>query len=103
MRLSIIPEDKTVYVDGVYFADLDLSFIPSNIHALQWKNDLGWIEFVDDENFIKPQNETIRELPDWANTAVDRWNTAKAAYDEEQRQKKMANTSEPVITGSQTP
>jgi hypothetical protein len=81
MKLSIIREDNAVYVDGLSFSNLDLSFIPSNVHALQWKNDLGWIEFVEDENFIKPQNETIRELPDWANIAVDRWNTEKAIQD----------------------
>ena len=36
MRLSIIPSDKAVYVDGASQLGLDLPFIPTNIHALQW-------------------------------------------------------------------
>jgi hypothetical protein len=99
MKLSIIPADKTVYVDGWSFSNLDLSFIPEDVHALQWKNDLGWIEFtevIENGSFIKPQNEVINELPDWANTAVTRWNTAKEAYEEQQRQL-ASNTSSQTI------
>jgi hypothetical protein len=94
MKLTIIPLDKTVYIDNWSFSNLDLSFIPENVHALQWKNDLGWIEYVDiieGNNFVKPPNETIQELPSWANAAVARWTEAKASYE-----------TQPNTTGSQT-
>jgi hypothetical protein len=86
MKLTIIPADKAVYVDDLVFSNLDLSFIPENIHALQWRNDLGWIEYVENDDFSKPANETIQQLPDWANTAVARWNTAN----EEQQRLRLA-------------
>jgi hypothetical protein len=44
---------------------------------LQWNGSLGHIEFV---NNVKP-NETITELPSWANDALDAW---QSAYDAEQ-------------------
>jgi hypothetical protein len=103
MKLTIIPEDKTVYIDNWSIGNLDLSFIPENVHALQWKNDLGWIEFVENDDFTKPQNEVINQLPDWANTAVARWTEAKESYEAQQRtqQRNVAN-NQPITTGSQT-
>lgn len=81
MKLTIIVEDKAVYVDGVMRASvkpmpLDLSqcAIPFNIHALQWKETAGWIEFVDNPDGTKPANETITVLPVWANACVEVWN-----------------------------
>ena len=80
MKLTIIVEDKTVYVDGVVRASaplpLDLSQcnIPSNVCALQWKDTTGWLEFVDNPNGTKPANESITELPAWANACVDVYN-----------------------------
>ena len=105
MKLTIIPSDKVVYVDDWWFNNLDLSFIPENVHALQWKNDLGWIEFVENNDYIKPQNEIIHELPEWANTAVSRWNTAKQAYEaqialDEEYLRRRANT-QPISSGAQ--
>jgi hypothetical protein len=98
MKLTIIPSDKTVYIDNWSIGNLDLSFIPENVHALQWKNDLGWIEFVENDDFTKPQNEVINQLPDWANTAVARWNTAKEAYEAQQRN---AANNQPLSSGAQ--
>lgn len=66
-RLTIIPEDKTIYVDQVALFDFDLSFIPSDVHALQWSNGTGWIEYKSQDS------ESINQLPDWANQAIDLW------------------------------
>lgn len=81
MRITIIPSDKCVYVDGKSFSALDLNQcqIPTNIHALQWDESFGEIEFS--VNYVdgviqKPQNEIIVELPDWANKALAVWNIA---------------------------
>lgn len=79
MRLTIIPLDGCVMVDGVNkFQPFDLSScnIPDNIHALQWYDTRGWIEFRDDDNPFTPKdpNEDIFELPEWANNCVKIWN-----------------------------
>ena len=63
-RLTIIPSDGAVYTDTYVVLGLDLSFIPSNVHALQWNNGAeNWIEYTDSPN------ETITELPAWATQA----------------------------------
>ena len=80
MKLTIIPSDNAVYVDGVMKAseplplDLTQCGIPSNVHALQWKDTNGWIEFEDNPDGTKPANESITVLPDWANACVVVWN-----------------------------
>ncbi len=66
-RLTIIPSDGAIYVDLVALDEFDLSFIPSDVHALQWLTDSGWIEHIDGEN-IK-----ITELPDWATQCLLLW------------------------------
>ena len=77
-RITIIPEDGFVGVDAVSkYHPLDLSGcgIPSDIHALQWYDTRGWIEFADDNDPFtpKPPNEEITELPAWANACVAVW------------------------------
>lgn len=79
MKLVIIPVDGAVYVDGVSYSSLNLSMCPSNVHALQWKDTAGWVEFVDNIDGTKPQNQTITELPSWALEAKNIWDSAKAA------------------------
>lgn len=77
MKLTIIKNDGAVYKDNVSYANLSLPTVPSDVHALQWNNDKGHIEFVDN---IKA-NEAITELPSWANDALTAWQTA---YETEQ-------------------
>jgi hypothetical protein len=79
MRLSIIRADGAVYKDGVSYSGLDLSNVPANIHALQWYETEGEVEFINNPDRTKPQNELIAELPAWANACVTKWNEAKAA------------------------
>jgi hypothetical protein len=81
MKLTIIPVDGAVYKDGYSYGGLDLSAAPNNVHALQWKDTAGWIEFTDNDEGTKLQNETITELPSWANTCVAKWDEAKAAHE----------------------
>jgi hypothetical protein len=75
MRLTIIPIDKVVYKDGVPYFNLNMPFIPENIHALQWYENVGEIEY---KGLI---NESINSLPEWADLAVAEWDKAK--FDEE--------------------
>lgn len=73
MRLTIIPVDGSVGEDGVFYNDLDLSScgIPADIHALQWDDVAGWIEFKD-----PVPNQPITELPEWVNCCMTKWTEA---------------------------
>lgn len=75
MKLTIIVPDSAVYVDNVNRIPLDLSNcgIPENIHALQWHNDAGWVEYVMNADGTKPMNDSITEIPEWANACVAVW------------------------------
>jgi len=75
MKLTIIKEDGAVYKDGKSYLELSLPTIPNEVHALQWNESIGHIEFVDN---IKG-NEAITELPSWANDALTVWQTAYEA------------------------
>jgi hypothetical protein len=77
MKLTIIRNDGAVYKDNMSYANLSLPTVPSDVHALQWNNDKGHIEFLDNVRI----NETITELPSWANDALTAWQTA---YETEQ-------------------
>ena len=77
MKLTIIKNDGAVYKDNVSYSNLSLLTVPNDVHALQWNQSTGHIEFVDN---VKA-NETITELPSWANDALTAWQTA---YDAEQ-------------------
>lgn len=66
MKLTIINDDKAVYVDGVSRSGLLLTTIPENVHALQWNIDKGWIEYNDGQD-----NEKITVLPEWVNHCIE--------------------------------
>lgn len=69
MKVTIIVEDKAVYINSLSYDTLEWQGTPSNVHALQWDTDSGWIEFND-----KTVNKTINVLPQWALNAIDSWN-----------------------------
>jgi hypothetical protein len=74
MKLTIIPNDKSVGEDEQFYLDLDLSScgIPSDVHALQWQDTAGWIEY----NSPLVENQPITELPAWANCCMVKWTEA---------------------------
>lgn len=100
MRLTIIPSDNAVYKDGVMKAwtspALDLSGcgIPSNVHALQWYDTVGEIEFDPPTPVSpKPQNQQINELPQWALNCVAVWDAWSPPKPSEEQ---------PTVSGAQT-
>jgi len=102
MKLTIIRADGAVYKDGVSYSRLDLSSVPSNVHALQFNTvfNAGWIEFVQENEFVsKPANETIISLPEWATAAMTKWDEAKATAEAAAAQPRQA---QPQNTGMQT-
>lgn len=80
MKLTIIPENGSVYEDNVCYENLTWQGTPADVHALQWLDSEGWIEFKDS---LKA-NEKITVLPTWAENAMAAWtaadNAAKAPY-----------------------
>jgi hypothetical protein len=73
-RVTIIPSDGAVYLDDGVFIEMDLSMcgIPENVHALQWLDGKGNIEYV--QNIIPVLD--ITELPDWAIKCIEQWEIA---------------------------
>ncbi len=45
MKITVVPEDKTVIVDGVAASEIDMSGVDEHIHAIQWQDDKGEIEW----------------------------------------------------------
>lgn len=70
MKLTIIPIDGAVYEDGISYLNLVWEGTPPNVHALQWQDIAGWIEYVDQPN------EDITVLPEWADNAMAAWTIA---------------------------
>lgn len=101
MKLTIIPDDSYVAVDGDNThqpLDLATCNIPQDVHALQWFDTKGWIEFDDptDPFSPKPPNEIIETLPEWALACVGVWEawTPPAPPPPPENQ--------PITTGTQT-
>ena len=66
MRLTVVPSDKVVIKDGKEYTVSDLSYLDSNIHAIQWYDDKGEIEYVDDTanlaiTDITPYNQCVTD------------------------------------------
>ena len=74
MKLTIIPADGSVGENDVFYLGLDLSScsVPADVHALQWQDTAGWIEY----NSSLVENQPITELPAWANCCMTKWTEA---------------------------
>ena len=70
MKVSVIREDNKVVVDGVGH-DVDCSELPTFIHAIQFDNGVGHIEFKADENGRRMGNIKIMDIT-FANYLLDR-------------------------------
>ena len=102
MKLTIISSDGAVYVDGEVQSGLVLNQLPNNVHALQWNEDSGWIEFVNDANGIRQDNEKIKVLPEWATLCLDAWNAAKIEKAAFLASAPQVPLQQPTVNGSQT-
>jgi hypothetical protein len=81
MRLIIIPDDGFVSVDGEKFSRLDLSFMDSDIHAVQWYETEGEVERRDNRGRIIA-NEEITSIEQFQ-PALDLWLAAKQRAQED--------------------
>jgi len=79
MRITVIPEDGFVSVDNEGYSDLDLSFIPQEVHALQWYDDEGEIEYQDKRGRAARNEEiTALEQFEYWDQCYAAWQVAKA-------------------------
>jgi len=71
MRLTIIPSDGSIFVDGHGYTNLDLTWVPEiegkTVHAVQWYDTWGQVEFVGPD-----QNLEINDLGVFKQ-AIDVW------------------------------
>jgi hypothetical protein len=76
MKLTIVPEDGVVTLDGESYANLDLSFIEPTIHAVQWYGTFGEVEYKDPVTGKMTLNQEIFDISPYQQ-AIDLWNSAK--------------------------
>ena len=83
MRITIIPSDKTIGIDGDFLLSIqqDISWVPENIHAVQWYNTWGEVEYTDGS-----PNERIEELGIYQQAVIDFNNEKQRIADEEKAQ-----------------
>jgi hypothetical protein len=88
-HVTVIPSDHIVIVDGF---PLRFSFdAPANLHALQWHEGKGEMEFTDSDN----QQFTGEEYAENVAPYVEAWEKEKSRLDAEaEKQAKEANTPE---------
>jgi hypothetical protein len=80
MRLTIIPADSFVAINGEGYGGLDLSFMPVDIHAVQWYETEGEIEYKDSRGRVT-RNEVIDNI-DKFQPALMAWQSAKEAMNQ---------------------
>ena len=98
MKLTIISDDKTVIIDGVY-KYLENLVIDANIHAVQWYDTWGEIEYRSTREG-KPANEIIEDISPFQNV-IDLWNeTVWPPVIELPKPEISANTSNTEISNS---
>ena len=92
MRLTIIRSDNMVYVDGEPLT-VDCSSLDPSIHAIQWNDTKGVIEFVDEDPIDNqaPAPQTITDITPYQ-PLIDGWNAAKQAQIQAAAKANTANT-----------
>lgn len=78
MRVTIIADDSAVYVGGIA-RPVDLTDLSSAIHAIQWYDTIGEIEFrYDFASGSQAQNVRFTDFSPYQ-VFVDRWTAAAPA------------------------
>lgn len=89
-RISIIPDDGIVAVNGMSVTGLDLSFLPNDIHAIQWYGERGEVEFKTDIYGYKKMNEKIDSFKPFEK-AVDLFGQVQAAVQNDTEMETVPN------------
>ena len=75
-KLTIVPTDGRISVDGLAYIELSMTGVPKNIHALQWYGKGGEIEYIADDYGETKPNTRIDSLPKWTEKTIGIWETA---------------------------
>jgi hypothetical protein len=78
MRVTIIPSDGFVSIDGVGYGSLNLSAIDASVHAVQWYGTEGEVEVCNPVTRKMVENRSITSLSEFQ-AALDAWNVANIA------------------------
>jgi len=79
MRVTVINPDKAVGIDGEFYSGLNLN-LGSEIHAIQWYDTWGEVEFAVvfvDGRPQKPENMAITDFSPYSHV-IATWQQAKA-------------------------
>jgi hypothetical protein len=79
MRVTIIPSDGFVSVDGEGYSGLDLSFIDSSIHAVQWYGESGEVEIKNILTGKMVENREITSLDEFS-SVINLWYQIKNEF-----------------------
>ena len=92
-RVTIVPSDTFCSVNGVGFADVDMSSLPINLHAMQWYGSWGEEEYMD--------LETRQMLPNVRITTLAAYTTVLAEhqvlFDIQQQQQQEIRDEQTII------
>lgn len=80
MRVTILLDDSSVSVDGVGYANLDLSFLDPTVHAVQWYATNGEVEHKDPVTLKMTENRSIDSLDEFQ-PAIAAWQVAKDLHE----------------------
>ena len=77
-RLTIVVPDRFISVDGEGLIDVeqDWSWVPSEVHAVQWNGTNGFVEFNNGQI-----DQSISDIGIWAQE-IDKYNLEKTRLDE---------------------
>ena len=80
MKLTIVNSDKTIGIGTTFISGIttDLSWIPSNVHAVQWDDTSGIVEYNDGTS-----NQTINSLGIYSQAETSFNNELKIIQDEQ--------------------
>tara|TARA_B100001113_G_scaffold248987_1_gene205051 strand:- start:104 stop:589 length:486 start_codon:yes stop_codon:yes gene_type:complete len=78
MKLTVVPSDKTIIIDteGVVCSNVDLSWIPTDVHAMHWDSSTnkGHVEY----NTEGIWNTDLTEIGIWQQAVTDHANEKTA-------------------------
>ena len=79
MRITIVPDDTYCSIDGLGFNTVDMSSLDSTIHAIQWYDIEGEVEYREQEGY-KPPNAKIYDTALF-DGVIASWNQVKYEHD----------------------
>ena len=89
-RVTVVPSDKLVLVDGQPLGLAESVFKDANFHALQWSGEAGEIEYGN-------RNEAITDYDTYVKPFVDAWTVEKERLDaQKQAEEEFYNSPEQV-------